>query len=205
MSGAPDARLFAAVELPAELSGELAEWAREAARGLGPQRGAPGLRVLEPVSLHLTLSFLGNRPASEIGRLLEALEGACEAAPELELSLGAPLWLPPRRPRALAVAIHDATGALEPLQAAVERALSGGQEGRRFRPHVTVGRARPGFARPAGIQLEATPQASFTARRVALVRSWLTPEGARYEPQGHAALGSPQGPGHSSGEGFAAA
>lgn len=205
MSGAPDARLFAAVELPVELSCELAGWAREAARGMGPRRGAPGLRVLEPASLHMTLCFLGNRPASDIGRLLEALRVPCGAARQLELSLGGPVWLPPRRPRALAVAIHDATGALEELQAAVERSLSGGREGRRFRAHVTVCRARPGFARPAAIRLEATPQASFTARRVALVRSWLTPEGASYEAQGHAALGFPQGPGRSSGEGFAAA
>jgi RNA 2',3'-cyclic 3'-phosphodiesterase len=192
MSGGADARLFAAVELPRELALTLQGWAREAAAGLGAGRGAPGLRVLEPDSLHLTLCFLGSRPAEEIDGLVAALEQACDPAPELELSLGAPVWLPPRRPRALAVEIHDGAGALARLQAAIARALE--EDGpdrspsRRFRPHVTVARIRAGLANPTQIVLPATPAAGFPAERVALMRSWLEPQGARYESQGGVTL-----------------
>jgi len=204
LSGAPDARLFAAVELPQELAWSLAGWAREVAGGLGSGRGAPGLRLLEPASLHLTLCFLGNRPADQIDGLLASLEQACERAPELSLSLGAPVWLPPRRPRALAVEIQDATGALQDLQAAVQPALSDEAAVRRFRPHVTVARARAGLDRPSGA-LPPTPQASFRALRVALVRSWLEPLGARYESQGSVALKPRDGWAQRSGDGFPAA
>ena len=41
-----------------------------------------------------------------------------------ELSLGAPLWLPPRRPRALAVEVRDESGALLALKGDVLNALA---------------------------------------------------------------------------------
>ena len=184
MSGGPDARLFAALELAQGPVESLVGWAREAARAAGSTHGAPALRVLPADSLHLTLCFLGSRPADEIDGLLEALAGACQGAVELELSLGAPAWLPPRRPRALAVEIHGREGALGELQGAVERALSEEPAGRRYRPHVTVARAREGILRPSRIVLPPTPSASFRAGRVALMRSFLEPRGARYETQG---------------------
>jgi RNA 2',3'-cyclic 3'-phosphodiesterase len=193
VSAGAQARLFAAVELPRELALRLRGWAREVAGGLGARRGAPGLRVLEPASLHLTLCFLGSRPAEEIGGLAGALAEACSGAPVPDLSLGAPVWLPPRRPRALAVEIRDPSGELGRLQATVARALSldtgEGASSGRFRPHVTVARAGPGLGGPSQAALAATPSASFRGERVALIRSWLEPEGARYESQESVALG----------------
>jgi RNA 2',3'-cyclic 3'-phosphodiesterase len=118
------------------------------------------------------------------------LRDACEGAPELELALGAPLWLPPRNPRALAVEAREESGSLASLQGAVEQALAGERSGRRrFRPHVTVGRTRAGFRAPAGLELPVTPAVSFAATRVDLVRSWLELQGARYEVQCSVALG----------------
>lgn len=194
MSGGSGARLFAAVELPAVLALRLAAWGREVATSLGSARAAGGLRVLEPAALHLTLSFLGERPAEEIDELVEALQAACEGFPTLELSIGAPAWLPPRRPRALAIEIRETSGALARLQGAVERGLLGVAEdgrARRFRPHVTVARTRAGIGLPAGMMLPATPAESFEADTIALVRSWLEPKGARYEMQGSFTLGPP--------------
>jgi len=188
VSGARDARLFAAAELAPELALRLAGWARQVAGELGPGRAGAGLRVLEPGSLHLTLCFLGSRPAEQIEELVSALAEACEGAPELELSIGAPIWLPPRRPGSLAVEVHDPSGELRDLQEKLERALTGAGPARRYRPHVTVARLRAGAARPARIVLAPTPAVRFTARRVALVRSWLEPHGARYELQGAVTL-----------------
>ena len=194
-----------AVDPPPEACERLHEWARavaDAARAAGSARGS--LRVLDAQSLHLTLCFLGNRPVGEIESLAAAL-APC-AARAFELSAGAPLWLPPRRPHALAVEIHDRDGELHQLQERVSaalRAASGWQPERRgFRPHITVARVRggalggrrhrggtSGTARnhtrsggpPGGRELPATPSVGFEPRAIVLYRSWLAQDGASYE------------------------
>jgi RNA 2',3'-cyclic 3'-phosphodiesterase len=155
--------------------------------------GAPP-RVLDAELLHVTLCFLGNRPAEEIDAIAAQL-AAC-GDPAGDLSLGAPLWLPPRRPRALAVELHDDDGQLARLQAQVVATLqevggwqSGGEAPgevgaagarRRFHPHVTVARMGRGTARFERV-LPPTPSLSFTPSELVLYRSWLSPEGASYE------------------------
>ncbi|HXB16456.1 MAG TPA: RNA 2',3'-cyclic phosphodiesterase [Solirubrobacteraceae bacterium] len=189
MARGATARLFAAVDPPAEVAGELSRWARSVARAEGAGE-APALRVLDPASLHVTLLFLGERPHGEIAALGAALAEAAERSRCCELETGAPLWLPPRRPRALSVEIHDPSGELAGLQAEVARALcavTGEQPPRRFRAHVTVGRSR---AAPRGqATLPATPQLRFEATEAALYRSRLDPGGARYEQLASAPLG----------------
>src|SRR4051794_22267048 len=151
------ARLFLAVDPPEEVCRELAGWARAVASELpstgggppaparGRGRGRPGagaapraeLRALPAEGLHITLCFLGSRPVGEIEELA-AVPDACPGYVR-ELSVGAPLWLPPRRPRALAVEIHDGEGELERLQhdltALVRRVVDWEPQRRRFRAH----------------------------------------------------------------------
>jgi 2'-5' RNA ligase len=237
------ARLFVAVDLPADVRALLAAWARgcvvslraasrsgarapgagassgPAARGgrAHPQRresrhprAGGSLRLLEADTLHLTLRFLGSLPVGEIEAIGEAVAAACAEAPPIgELELGAPLWLPPRRPRALAVELHDdPTRALHTLHDTLAAALTtvcelepsvapGGGEGaagrargRRFRPHITVARMRAGDA-PFERGLPATPALSFLPRSVTLYRSWLTPTEAVYEGLSTIALRAP--------------
>ena len=216
-----------AVDVPAAVRAELARWARTAASSVRaaqravPDLGTPGampprtraarppatrradrgrLRLLEPDALHMTLCFLGNRPVGEIEALGEAMAAACVEAPPIgALAVGAPLWLPPRRPRALAVELHDddadALGALHDSVAESLAAVSdldiapragptGGRSasrrGGRFRPHITLARMRPGDA-PRARDLPATPPISFVPETVTLFRSWLTPTEAVYE------------------------
>jgi 2'-5' RNA ligase len=191
MSRRPTARLFVAADPPAQVREQLAGWARGAAATVCSADPPRPLRLLDPENLHLTLCFLGSRPVEEIAAIGSALS-ACAADPG-ELSVGAPLWLPRARPRSLAVAIHDETGELAGLHAAVTRAISGTTgwepERRRFRAHVTVarthGRARGGLEAPSlaggGAGLPATPQLRFNAESLTLYRSWLSPAGAAYE------------------------
>lgn len=164
--------------------------------GRGHRHGRAGgcgeLRLLVAGSLHVTLCFLGNRPVGEIDALGEALSRACAWAREIDgIELGAPLWLPARRPRALAVELHDdAEGSLHALQQTIVRELgevcelqpdAGHEAGaRHFRPHVTVARLRAGDA-PRERALPATPVLAFAAGTVMLQRSWLRPAGADYE------------------------
>jgi 2'-5' RNA ligase len=199
VSRSPTARLFVAVDPPADVCGRLAEWARGALRAApgtahGTTHGGLAPRVLDPELLHVTLCFLGNRPVGEMD-LLAAQLGVCESTVG-RLSVGAPLWLPARQPRALAVELHDDGGRLANLQREVVGALlevSGWQpnEGvsadqrdlgqrRRFHPHITVARMRRGGT-PAQRALAPTPSLSFTPRELVLYRSWLSPDGAGYE------------------------
>ncbi|MFI4989485.1 MAG: RNA 2',3'-cyclic phosphodiesterase [Solirubrobacterales bacterium] len=204
--------MFAAVDPPAAVSEQLASWAREvsaALRGAAAPAGGAKLRLLAPETMHVTLCFLGSRPVGEMDALAAALE-QCEAPPPGELSLGAPLWLPPRNPRSLALEVGDGDGRLERLQhvvvEAIARAISWEPDRRRFRAHVTVariGRGKPsragkphrsgGQSAPGGRLggaheadapgpfLPPTPQLSFTPSAVVLYRSWLDPQGASYE------------------------
>jgi RNA 2',3'-cyclic 3'-phosphodiesterase len=184
-----------AVDLPEELCERLTAWAREGTRGAqGHGHAKASLRVLDAELLHVTLCFLGNRPAGEMDVLASELS-TCNGRGG-ELSLGAPLWLPERNPRALAVELYDGRGRLASLQAEVVAALqrvSGWQPNgsahtgvkataskQRFRPHVTVARLRRGEA-PKQRALPPTPSASFSPRELVLYRSWLSPEGASYE------------------------
>jgi RNA 2',3'-cyclic 3'-phosphodiesterase len=205
MTRGATARLFVAVDPPAEVCEELLAWARRAlTRGSGARsRGANGdARLLEPEALHLTLCFLGGRPLSEIETIGDALADCAASVGELEL--GAPLWLPPRYPRVLAVEVHDRDGGLGRLYGAVCAALAGATdwqpERRRFKAHITVARVRGGRrergrrrprrgdeARSGGPErveqpsLPATPQLRFTPDSVVLYRSFLSRSGASYQ------------------------
>jgi 2'-5' RNA ligase len=187
------ARLFVAVDPPVEVCEELAAWARAAAAGLdtgGGSRGAARLRLLAPEGLHLTVCFLGARPVQEIEAIGAALSSCAVYVGELRA--GAPVWLPPRRPRALAVEVHDEGGGeLSALHASVGSAVSAVSgwtpERRRFRAHITLARVGARFAaerRASGLEpgLPATPRLAFAPEAIVLYRSWLSPAGATYEP-----------------------
>jgi 2'-5' RNA ligase len=191
MTRGATARLFVAVDPPASVREELLTWARAAVARLALRRGGNALadvRLLEPEALHLTLCFLGARPVGEIEEIGPALSSCAERVGEL--SLGAPLWLPPRRPHALAVEVHDPDGGLARLHGAVGKALAdatGWQaERRRFKAHITVARVRGRGAPWRASQgrepaLLATPPLSFTPASIVLYRSWLSPTGASYQ------------------------
>jgi len=183
------ARLFVAVDPPADVRHELLAWARAVAAG---PDALPPLRVLHADVLHLTLCFLGSRPVSEIDALARALAGCAMDVGELRVA--APLLLPPRRPRALAVEISDPDGSLAELHRRLSARLSAVSawepERRRLRPHVTVARMRSGAsATPCSGLLVATPPLAFTVRSLSLYRSLLEPAGARYEELARCELG----------------
>lgn len=170
-----------AVDLPSTARAELVRWGRAAAASARASGGQ--MRLLAPESLHVTMCFLGSRSVEEIDGIAGVLEGAVEAVGEI--SLGAPLWLPSRRPRALAVELHDdLQGGLASLQEELARGLvaigSLEPERRRFRPHVTVARLRAREAPPERA-LPATPALRFVPSALVLYRSWLGPTEASYE------------------------
>ena len=119
-----------------------------------------------PVAVRAQLAAFGHAAADRD----EAVRGVNAAS--LALTLGEPLWLAPRRPHVLTVALGDVDGALATVRAeVVERlaaALEWEPEARPFRPHVTVARVRRG-ARPRR-DLPDAPRATFAGEAVTLFR-----------------------------------
>jgi 2'-5' RNA ligase len=180
----PRVRLFMALDLPAEALAGIAAWSREALAD-------PALRAAPVESLHVTLAFLGYRPAKEVDRLAEVLEAVGGTAPQVELR--DPVARPSRgRPRLFALPVHSP--AAISLQAALqERLVAGGfyqPEKRPFWPHLTVARVRPeerGSKRPRQVSSPPGPLPQALLQpllcvRAALYRSELKPQGAKYTP-----------------------
>lgn len=189
-AGAERARLFVALELPAEVRESLERW-----RSTAPHR-VRGLRMVDPAALHVTLCFLGWRLEREIEGIGAACAEAVAGWGPLALGLGDSVWLPDRRPRVLAVRIDDRSSALADLQGSLSARLSAGgwyaPETRPFLGHVTVARVpRGAHARPA--RLPNLPALEFRATGVTLYRSRLMPGGARYEAQRTIKLGGHPG------------
>ena len=173
----PRIRLFVALDLP--------DAVRAALAGFRDAAAAPDVwRALPETSFHVTLAFLGHRPAEEVELVAGVLEDV-EKRPALQAAVGAGLLLPPRRARVLAVALEDRGDALRGLQADVSAGLVAAglyePEARPFRPHVTVARLRAGARSPR--TLAAQPGAvAFTLDRLTLYRSRTGRGGAVYEP-----------------------
>jgi 2'-5' RNA ligase len=147
--------------------------------------------LLGPDALHATLCFLGWRAENEVEQIGAACAGAVRDVAQTRLSLGEAIWLPPRRPRVLAVELDDPTSGLKQLQDSLSDALRGGgwytPEERPYLPHVTVARA-PARARVRALELSPTPRLDFLPPAVTLYRSRLERAGARYEALARAEL-----------------
>lgn len=177
------ARLFVALELPAEVRSSLAEWCA------GVLDHREGLRPVGAEALHVTLCFLGWRTVGEI----DAIAASCEparACAVAALRVGDALWLPARRPRVLAVSIADDDGALGRLQSVLSESLRAGgwyvPETRPFFGHVTVARVGKGTRPPRPPRsphgdLPPVPRLTFHTSTVTLFRSRLGGAGATYE------------------------
>ena len=177
-AGSERFRLFVALELTDEVRDALGRWTlAEAGR-------IPELRRIASEHLHVTLCFLGWQPADAISAIGDACQVEWTDQPPA-LSLGESTWLPPRRPRALAVRLVDEGGRLAALQSLVAIRLQAGgwyvPERRDYMAHVTVARVRRG-ARVSAKPLPNPPELEFAGSRITLFRSRLRPAGAQYEP-----------------------
>ncbi|MEX2107314.1 MAG: RNA 2',3'-cyclic phosphodiesterase [Solirubrobacterales bacterium] len=179
----PRARLFIALDLPAQMRAAIVEWGRDALSD-------PALRRVDAESLHITLAFLGYLPEREIERLAAIVTSVKASAPQVELR--DPVPRPARgRPRLYALPA-ESSGAVD-LQAALREELVAARlykpEKRSFWPHVTVARVRSaGMGSRQAMRVVEPPQSlpeelgehAFGAVRLTLYRSEFQPRGARY-------------------------
>ena len=140
-----------------------------------------------PADLHLTLVFLGERSVDDA-----VAAGAVLKARRLgPLHTAGALWLPPRRPGVLAVALrkHPKLTALQrELTEALANAIGLAPDRHRFRPHVTLARV-PRGTRPDRALDPPPPIFSFQSPSLTLYHSWNGPGGpVRYDPVARVAL-----------------
>jgi 2'-5' RNA ligase len=165
-------RLFCALQLPSAAVDGLAAWQ---ARHLAA--GSPGLRIVQPEQLHVTLAFLGSRPFSELPRVVGELGHAAAAAAPVRLQ--AERY---RETRSVAMIVFSDLGGAATALAAdlgerLERIGAYRREQRPWLAHVTVARFRE---RPR-LELPPPELGEVSPSDAAVYSSVLRPTGARYD------------------------
>lgn len=168
----PSLRLFWALPLPVELRDVLASWQRAAA--------VAGARWVASENLHLTLAFLGSRPAAELDAILAAGRDALSGHPPFVLRTSKLGTFPsPRSTRVLWLGLAPSP-ALSALAQDLRRTMA--VHGCKTEPgpfvaHLTLARFKhPG---PAPTLAE-VPPSTFAAGEVHLFQSEPGPGGPVY-------------------------
>ncbi len=169
-------RCFAAIPLPGDIRDRLA----------GLMQMLPVPRRIESENLHLTLAFLGevtDDVAEEAHHAFDAIK-----AERFALALRGVGSFGGDKPRSVHAGVLPEP-ALDRLQSKVEtaaRRAGAPVEARRFVPHVTLARLKPGQVDPrrlehAILDLAGFAAGPFTVDRFVLYRSHLGRRGALYE------------------------
>jgi len=185
-SSAAAFRLFVAIVLPGAVRDEIIRVQRE----LQPLVPREVVRWARPDQFHLTLRFLGAVPTDGIESLKQSVSAVCRNARPLSLRAEGVGFFPnPRSPRVVWVGINDGAGRLAGLQQQIEAAVrpfSPETGEKNFTGHVTLGRLknpRPSDIRDLVAHVQSLEKQTFgdwTAGQIEIIRSELSPNGARY-------------------------
>ena len=179
-------RLFVAISIPEPVRDEIIRVQQE----LQPLVPRDVARWARSDQFHLTLRFLGDVPADGVEDLKKSVGAICRnAQPLLLRAEGVGFFPNPRSPRVIWVGINNREGGLMELQKQIETAvgpfsLEPGEKN--FTGHATLGRLknpRPTDVRDLAARaqsLEKRPLGEWTANEVEIIRSELSPAGARH-------------------------
>jgi 2'-5' RNA ligase len=162
--------LFCALRLPDETVEELSRWQAEAFGEAG------GVRVLGREQLHVTLAFLGSRPAGELDAIATELRAAALATEPATLTVKGY-----RETRSVGMLVlDDEGGRAASLAVDLHERLEGlgvyERERREWLPHLTVIRFRE---RPR-LKPSLPELGPFVTSEAAVYMSTLRPSGAQY-------------------------
>ena len=154
----------------------------------------PGLRMVRPEGVHLTLKFLGEISQEKILSIQRILEQLAEKTPAFSLQLSQAGVFPSTNPAlVLWIGVAGDLTALQGLQMSIDSFLdpigfASTNSHKTFQPHLTVARfnQRPKKMdrhRCADLHLSSwdPPDISFTVDLISLMRSHLQIGGARYQ------------------------
>jgi 2'-5' RNA ligase len=171
VAGRERLRLFCALRLPGAAVRHLSRWQTQAFGG------AAGVRPVGRDHLHVTLAFLGHRPAGELDAIAAELREAARGAEPATLTVRGY-----RETRSVGMLVCDddggrATRLADDLHGRLEQLGVYERERREWLPHITVirFRERPRL-RPALPEL-----GPVVTSEAAVYMSVLRPSGAQYE------------------------
>jgi 2'-5' RNA ligase len=163
-------RLFVALLLPDTAVSDLVEWQLRELAGTN-------VRIVPRENLHVTVAFIGGRPAAELESIIAAVRAAAGESSK-------PLLTPVRYRETRSVGmivLSDEGGRAVGLAVRVfdglERLGVSERERREWLPHVTVARFRE---RPR-LDLTPPPLGPVVSSEMAVMISRLRPSGAEYE------------------------
>ena len=168
-------RLFCALRLPEPTLDQLERWQAEHLRG----------RFVPRANLHVTLAFLGSRPADELGAIAKALRAAAERTARPVFSV-----IRYRETRSVSMLVLDdengrATQLASDLHDRLEAIGAYRREARPWLPHITVLR----FRTPPRLRPPVPDLGAFSPSDAAVYHSALSPDGAQYSVLESAPLG----------------
>jgi 2'-5' RNA ligase len=185
-------RTFIAVEMSEEVRAAAARVIRRLARC------EANLKWVEPENMHLTLKFLGEVDTLEIPEVCRAVAEAVTEVPSFSFDLAGVGAFPKiERPRTVWLGVTSGAEGLIELHKRIEKGLKKlgyPPEGRKFSPHLTLGRARragPGLAELSKLLPTLADEKAGTTvvDEVTVFSSELTREGPIYQALSHAELG----------------
>lgn len=179
-------RLFVGVPLAAPVSGRLARWL-----AAGRQE-RPDLKWVEPRNLHLTLRFLGERPAGELDLIRAAVSAVARERRAFSIVVRGVGGFPSlARARVVWAGVDAGEGELAGLARDLEGSLLAALPALRpadhaFRAHITLARTREGYVdgeRWAHVSAARDRLwGTMDVEEVVLYRSQLRPGGPVYTP-----------------------
>lgn len=168
-------RTFIAVELPERFVPEIEK--------IESMLDTPGIKLVEPKHVHITMKFLGDIPEDKVEHIASALSQVnCKPFEAMVKGVGV---FP--KPAYIRVIWLGAEGNFEALHSEVERVLApfGFEKDDRFSPHATLARVKMLKEKAALLEkikkLENVDLGAMNVESLTLKKSTLTPQGPIYE------------------------
>jgi 2'-5' RNA ligase len=152
---------------------------------------------VQPDNLHLTLVFLGDVQLEEVPQICQAMNRAVAELPPFDLEVrGCGAFPDSARPRTVWLGVGRGSEETIALHASLEAALADvgyRPEGRRYRPHLTLGRVRQAPRNSGALIRLLEEHQNYVAdvmsvSDITLFSSELTKDGPVYDPLGTAEL-----------------
>ncbi|MHB8895230.1 MAG: RNA 2',3'-cyclic phosphodiesterase [Candidatus Geothermincolia bacterium] len=175
----PTSRLFTAIPLTEPVR----QYVSSIAGALKPS--LEGVKWVGGENLHVTLRFIGDCPDAKVPALVEWMTKAAANLP-LELAIGGVGGFPSQgSARVLWVGAQDSSNAIEKVYNVLDKGAGKcgfGREGRKYKAHITIGRARKSPVRipPEIVEKYLDQRVALKADEIVLFKSVLSSTGAEY-------------------------
>jgi len=183
-------RCFIAIEMPDDIKTKLGMLQEEL------KRSGADIKWVEHNNIHLTVKFLGSVGEKDIPQIVNIMQEICKKYKPFDLEIkGIGMFPVTRHPRLLWVGA-EADEVIGNLQREIEQGMTKvgiKEEDREFTPHLTLGRFKTTKGKESLLSIiDLHKKDSFgilNVSSIALMRSDLSPSGARYSRVAEVALG----------------